>query len=240
MAIALNVGRSRINLLSLILALYLFSTGVYITLGDDFNVPAVWVFLTSFVPIVIGFSFALTGLILFLLCQRLDANGFCEVWTFSIGELLTYLAMAQTLSGCVQNLVQAVDATLVGVFAHLQLDAATAAELGGLAEGLHVWMNLGCGIVWGGLTYVAPAVFLYRALVPRWGKWVLGGGYVALLLATCWISAYPYQIKARAAGAQTTMSGFFVRQLWQPALWGASTEELVEFQERRAGTLFEQ
>ena len=51
MAIALNVGRSRINLLSLALALYLFATGVYITLGDDFNVPAVWVFLTSFIPI---------------------------------------------------------------------------------------------------------------------------------------------------------------------------------------------
>jgi hypothetical protein len=239
MAIALNVGRSRINLLSLVLALYLFATGVYITLGDEFDVPAVWVFLTSFVPIVIGFSFALVGLILFLLCQRLDADGTCEVWTFSIGELLTYLAMAQTLSGCVQNLVRAVDSTLVGVFEYLQLDAATTAELGSLAEGLHGWMSLGCGIVWGGLIYVAPAVFLYRALVPRWGKWALGGGYVVLLLVTFWVSAYPYQIKARTAGAQTTMSGFFVRQFWQPELWGAETAELAEFQKRRAETLFE-
>ena len=110
MAIALNGGRSRINLLSLVLALYLFATGVYITLGDSFDIPA--------------------------------------------------------------------------------------------AE--------------------------------------LGGGYVALLLVTCWISAYPYQIKARAAGAQTTMSEFFVRQFWQPALWSAETAELAEFQKRRAGTLFKQ
>ena len=117
------------------------------------------------------------------------------------------------------------------------MDAATAAELGSLAEGLHVWLKLGCGVTWAGLIYVAPVVYLRRALVPRWGKWALGGFYVALLLSIFWISAYPYQIKARTTGARTTMSGFFVRQFWQPALWGTDMQELAQLERKRAEAL---
>ena len=89
MNIALNVGRSRISILSITLALYLFSIGVYISLGRDLEVAPVWVFLTSFVPIVLGFALALSSLMLFLLSQRLDPTGSCEIWTFTVGELLT-------------------------------------------------------------------------------------------------------------------------------------------------------
>lgn len=43
--------------------------------------------------------------------------------------------------------------------------------------------------------------------------------HVLLLLAVCWISAFPYQIKARSAGKPGTIGGYFVAQFWQPGLW---------------------
>jgi len=60
--IDLNVGRSRLTILSISLALFLFGTGVFVSLGQHYVVRPVWVFLTSFVPITIGFALTLASL----------------------------------------------------------------------------------------------------------------------------------------------------------------------------------
>ncbi len=230
MDIVLNVGRSRISILSITLALYLFSIGVYISLARDLEATPAWVFLTSFVPIILGFSLALSSLMLFLLSQRLDPVGLCEIWTFSIGELLMYLALAQTLSGGLSNFVTAVAAVLSQVPRTAGLDPAAAGEIQGLATGLYFSLQAACGLIWGGLVYVAPAVFVYRIPLRRDRKWVLLTGYALALLSVFWISAYPYQIKARTAGKSTTLTYFFARQFWQPSLWRAGVSEFADLQ----------
>jgi len=233
MNIALNVGRSRISILSITLALYLFSIGVYISLARDLEAVPVWVFLTSFVPIVLGFSLALSSLMLFLVSQRLDSSGICEIWAFSVGELLMYLALAQTLSGALSNFVTAIAAVLSHVPRMAQLDPATAGEIRGLATGLYFSLQAAAGVIWGLLVYAAPAVFVYRIPIRRDRKWVLLTGYALALLSVFWISAYPYQIKARTAGRSTTMTYFFARQFWQPSLWRAGISEFADLQKKR-------
>ncbi len=233
MNIALNVGRSRVSILSITLALYLFSIGVYISLARDIEAIPAWLFLTSFVPIILGFSLALSSVMLFLLSQRLDSTGFCEIWTFSIGELLMYLALAQTLSGGLSNFVTSIGAALTHVPRMAQLGPAAAGEIQGLATGLYLSLQAACGLIWGLLVYAAPAVFVYRIPLRRDRKWVLLAGYALALLSVFWISAYPYQIKARTAGKSTTLTYFFARQFWQPSLWRAGVSDLADLQKKR-------
>ena len=234
MNIALNIGRSRSSILSITLALYLFSIGLYISLAQDIHAVAAWVFLTSFVPIILGFALALSSLVLFLLSQRLDSIGSCEIWTFSVAELLMYLALAQTLSGSLSNFVTAIPAALSQVPRTLQLGPTAAAEIQGLATGLYLSLQATCGVIWCLLVYVAPAVFVYRIPLRRDRKWMLVTGYVFALLSIFWISAYPYQIKARAAGKPTTLTYYFARQFWQPSLWRAGVSEIADLQKKRA------
>jgi hypothetical protein len=234
MNIALNIGRSRSSILSITLALYLFSIGVYISLAQDLDAVPAWIFLTSFVPIILGFTLALSSLLLFLLSQRLDAIGSCEIWTFSVAELLMYLALAQTLSGGLSNFVSAIGAALSQVPRIFQLDPAVAGEIRGLATGLYFSLQAACGLIWGLLVYAAPAVFVYRIPLRRDRKWVLITGYAIALLGVFWISAYPYQIKARTAGKSTTLTYYFARQFWQPSLWRAGVSEVADLQRKRS------
>jgi hypothetical protein len=217
--IHLNVGRSRLSILSIALALFLFGAGLFVSLGQHYEVRPVWIFLTSFVPITIGFALTVASLLIFLLSQRLGARTSCEIWSFCCGELLMYLALAQTLSGCLQNFVIAIAAVLGVTPQELALAPDVAREVGELSGRLSGLLLLATGLVWGFVVYVAPVLFLLRIGIPRRGKWLLGAAYVAVLLAVFWISAFPYQIKARSAGQPGTLGGYFVSQFWQPALW---------------------
>jgi hypothetical protein len=236
MDIHLNVGRSRINILSIALALFLFSTGVFISLGQEYNVRSVWVFLTSFVPITIGFSVTLSSMMLFLLSQRLDSSSSCEINTFTAGELLMYVALAQTLSGCIQNFVLAVVNVPRAAPTELALGPGPAAEILALAGRLGSLMEWIIGLTWAFLIYVAPSVLLLRIGLPRRRKYMFGAGYIALLLLVFWISAFPFQIKAQAAGRPGSLGGYFVRQFWQPALWTETVPELVRTTQKPAAT----
>ena len=217
--IHLNVGRSRLTILSIALALFLFGAGLFVSLGRQYDVRPVWIFLTSFVPITLGFALTLASLLIFLLSQRLGARGSCEIWSFCCGELLMYLALAQALSGCLQNFVIAIAGVLGVTPQELALAPDVAREVGELSSRLSGLLLLATGLVWGFVIYVAPVLFLLRIGIPRNGKRLLGAGYVVLLLVVFWISAFPYQIKARSAGRSGTLGGYFVSQFWQPALW---------------------
>jgi hypothetical protein len=217
--IDLNVGRSRLTILSIALALFLFGAGLLVNLGQQYEVRAVWLFLTSFVPITLGFALTLAALLTFLLSQRMGARGSCEIWSFCCGELLMYLALAQAMSGCLQNFVIAIAGVLRITPQELAFAPEIAREVGGLSSRLSNLLLLVTGLVWGCIVYAAPVLFLLRIGIPRRGKWLLGAAYLVLLLVVFWVSAYPYQIKARSAGRPGTLGGHFIAQFWQPSLW---------------------
>lgn len=219
MDLDLNVGRTRLTILSITLALFLFATSVYLNLGGDLGVRPMWAFLGSFIDIMLGFAVTLLSLLLFVVCQRLSSVGRCEPLTFAVGELLMYLALALALSGSLGRYVSALDLVLREIPASRGLDAAAASEFAGAAGTLSGTVTLVAGLTWGVLIYVAPAVFLVRCPLPRRRKRWLAGGYLVTVLLVFWISAYPYYLKDRAAGRPASLSSYFVRQLWQPALW---------------------
>ena len=219
MDIALNVGRSRLTILSITLALFLFATSVFLDIGEQMEIRATWVFLTSFVAIVLGFSLTVLSLLLFLISQRLDSAGNCEIWTFSCGELLMYVALAQTLSGGLGTYVSAIANTLAGVPGALALGPEATGAFGKAASNLSGLLRLGTGLVWGIILYVAPVVFLLRVNLARSKRGWLAVGYVALLLSVFWISAFPYHLKARASGKPSNLGVHFTRQFCQPLLW---------------------
>jgi len=227
--IDLNVGRSRLSILAIVLALFLFGAGLFVSLGQQYEVRAVWLFLTSFVPITLGFALTVAALMIFLLSQRLGARGSCEIWSFCVGELLMYVALAQALSGCLQNFVIAITGVLRVTPQELALAPEIAREVGGLSSRLSSLLLLVTGLVWGSIVYAAPVLFLLRIGLPRKGKWLLGAAYLVLLVVVFWVSAFPYQIKARSAGRPGTLGGYFVQQFWQPSLWLEGAPDVRKF-----------
>jgi hypothetical protein len=227
-AIALNVTRTRITVLGFALALYLFSIGILLQLAQSRGVPAAWVFLTSMVPLSVGFSLAAAAMLLLVVSQRLDAVGSCEIWTFSFGELLTYAAMAQTLSGGLQYLFTAITSPALLDSVLQGLDASTIADVRALSGELSGWLIFIVGAIWFTLMYVAPAAFIVRTPLPRKRKWVLGVAYALILTVVSVPAAYAYRIHARVAGDEGSFAGTLVRQLWQPAMWGPPDELILK------------
>jgi hypothetical protein len=220
MAVAINVARTRVTALGFTLALYLFSIAILVDLAQEREVPALWVFLTSFVPLAVGFAMALAALLMFVVSERLDLTGHSEIWTFSIGELLTYMALAQALTGGFQYLFTSVSVPLILEPALSGSDVATATEVRLLSRSMGFLLLMIGGGVWFLLMYAAPVVFLIRNPLPWVRKWLLAVAYALILLTVFVPSAFAYQIHSRAAGASTTVGGFLVRQVWQPSLWG--------------------
>ncbi len=75
---------------------------------------------------------------------------------------------------------------------------------------------------------IRPEVCSAATVTPLIGP--AAPGYALALLSVFWISAYPYQIKARTAGKSTTLTYYFARQFWQPSLWGAGVWEVGDLQ----------
>lgn len=219
MKIALNVNRTRITVLGFTLALQFFLIGALIALGSQHNVRSVWVFLPSFAQIATAFTLAMAALLLVTIAQRLDPEGSVNPWWFSIGELLMYLALAQTLSAALQLFVGSFVLMVRDIPLYLAGSPKLASEAEKAALRLTAGIQLLSALVWAVVIYVAPAVFLVKNPLPRRRKLQLLAGYAVMLAMVFWISSTAYFVHARARGESPSHVRLFVQHVWQPHLW---------------------
>jgi hypothetical protein len=233
MQIALNVNRTRITVLGFNLAVLLFLTGSLFAIGRHLEVRAMWIFLPSYAQISIGISLTFASLMLILISQRFDSPHSVGPLWFSSGELLMYLALAQTLGAASQLFVGGFVFTFQELPAEL-VGSAAAAEISRTGQHLTGWIHAFAAVVWFGVTYFAPGVFLFRLSLARRRKLVLGAGYVVVLSVVFWISSSAYHLHARARGENASRIVKFVEQVWQPRLWRDPSLSVTEFPGVRA------
>lgn len=217
--IEMNVARTRITVLGFALALCLFASSTLLSIGQAYNVSAVWVFLPSFVSLSLGFSLTFISLLLFVASLRLDRGGTSQIWPFSFGELLMYLALSQVLAGGFQYLATGLLYVFHNVPERTGLSLEQLQAVAPLAETLTFWLTLCTGLGWAASIYLAPGYFLIRNPLPWNRKWILAVTYFVLLISIAWISSLSHQIHARAAGRAENRGAHFAQQFVQPLLW---------------------
>lgn len=217
--IALNVTRTRVTILSFILAIDLFTFGILANLRISEGPQVFWIFMSTSVPIILSFCLAILALWVLVVSIHLDPVGNSNLWTFSIGELLMYSSMQQTINGTISKIYFQITASLGRFVSSSELSAEQSELIQSSVESLNKMLRFISGATWLGIGYIAPAVLIIRLPLPWRRKWILTGGYLALLTLLSLISAYPYHISKVANGESMSFFCAFLKQYWQPATW---------------------
>lgn len=217
--IALNITRTRVTILSFILAIDLFALGILANLQLSEGPQVFWIFMSSVVPITLSFCLAILALWVFIISQPFDLVGNSNLWTFSIGELLMYSSLEQTISGTISKICFQTNARLRQFVSSSEISVTQPELIQSSVEFLNKILVFINGATWLGIAYVAPAVLIIRLPLPWRRKWILAGGYLVLFSFLSLISGYSYHILKLAGGESVTFFGSFLKQYWQPATW---------------------
>ncbi len=97
-----NITRTRVTVLGFNFTIVIFLSGFIVGNSGHPIELAIWYHLNEFVALFSGLLFGFFALYLYLFSQDLDLEGASGIWSFTFAEVLTYIALAQTLSGAAQ------------------------------------------------------------------------------------------------------------------------------------------
>lgn len=185
--VAINVMRARITILGFNVAIITFQISELSLVGGAVALPGLdrAVHITSGTALFMGLALSIMAMVSFIVSGAFDRNGACDHWTLLAGDLLMYLALAQTVSGFFGpfqfelSRVSLPDPTQARAFALIR----TALAFAG-------------GVAWVMATYLGPLVSLARSPFSRRATLGLGLGYLLLLLglAGLWATAMKLQM----------------------------------------------
>ena len=216
--IALNVTRTRVTVLvfNLTIIAFMFSILKALAAGTDNHIAA---HLTSSIALFAGFCLTLLGLLLLLASQNLDSEGLSRPFLFTLGSIVTYLALSQTITAFMHEYLLAIQSTVAasqpGDTGYVQ-NAVRVHDLSDLA--LLILFAMGGG-VWIAITYGGPLHGILRAPLRVNRRWVLLGCYFALQIPIYWVSARAWQLQYAPAEQSVNIGGLFALQFVQPLLW---------------------
>ena len=171
--IAVNVMRARLTILGFNLAIITFQLNNMRQLDGGIDLPGVDfpVHITAAASLFMGLALSLVSMVCFIASCGLDKIGTCDHWSLVLGDLLMYLALAQTVAG------------FFGPFQHT-LGQVSLSELDQAREfaSIHTAITMAGGIAWFSAQYVGPVVSYLRSPFTRTATVALGGVYLLLVL----------------------------------------------------------
>jgi len=214
--IALNVTRTRVTVLMFNLTVITFLFSFLAANPVAGNRVA---HLSTSVALFVGFCLTLLGLWLLLYSQQMDEQGLSRPWPFSLGSMITYLALSQTVTAFMHEY-------LLSVSGELGASQAIGPQGSGVLTGLEalgdtpILMLTGMGaILWALITYVGPLLACLRSPVERSRRWLLAGFYVALQGPIYWVYAGAWHLEYGSPEQTPGMPALFALQFAQPLLW---------------------
>ena len=200
--VAVNVMRARLTMLGFNLAFItlrtsqakLFEGGVHLAGLEGL------IHLSTGTALLTSVGLSLAAMTVFLLSTILDERGVCEPRLLAMGDLLMCLAIGQAVIGYFSPYLNVIAAQLDSDIEHTLL-------VGRIGDGIRL---LG-GAVWCLVTYVAPAVFLWRSPCARRTLVLMAFAYLLLLLLVgqC-------RVLAQMIETPELMPDFFERFLLMP------------------------
>jgi hypothetical protein len=152
--VAINAIRARLTVLGFNLAITTFQISNTRGLGggSHFEGFETTVHLSVGMILLIGVALSFTSMVAFLTSSALDREGTCDHWTLLAGDLLMYLALAQTIAGFFSPYLRLLDAASMPAVA--EQEAVSAMRIGIAVAGAMAWVLA---------AYVGPIVSLVRA-----------------------------------------------------------------------------
>ena len=187
--VAINAIRARLTILGFNLAITTFQISNMSRLGGGSPLDGLEIILHlgTGTMLLMGVALSIAAIIAFITSSALDREGTCDHWTLLAGDLLMYLALAQTVAG------------FFGPYMRLLDMMARQAASGGEELSL-IWngMAVAGSVPWFLAAYVGPIVSLLRSPHDRTTKWLHVAAYVVVLMgiSRVWSAAQLFEGEA--------------------------------------------
>ena len=171
--VAINAIRARLTILGFNLAITTFQINNMRGLGGGTRIDGLELalHLGTGTVLLTGVALSIASMVAFITSSALDREGTCDHWTLLAGDLLMYLALAQTVVGFFGPYLDLLEA--VSMPAEAEQESLSVIRIGMAVAGTAPWVLA---------TYVGPIVSLVRSPHDRVTKLLHAAGYLVALI----------------------------------------------------------
>ena len=171
--VAVNVMRARLTILGFKLAIITFQINELRILSGGITLPGLdhTLYLSAAAALFLGLALSLVAMVCFIASNALDREGTCNHWSLLAGDLLMYLALAQTAAGFFGAFTSELDKVGLADPQEARMYARVIAAI-----------DVAGAITWVMAIYLGPLVSLLRSPYGRRITGALGLAYLVLLL----------------------------------------------------------
>ena len=206
--ISLNVTRTRVTLLGFNLSVVAFLSAMILEARGE---AAFTHHLPGMASLFLSFALSFLSAICLLSSQEIDREGHSRPLLFSIGDVLMYVALSQSLAAMMRSSLSAIDKTVEHVDITYASDNAGSVVLMILAAvGVAAWM----------LTiYVGPAVSIRRSPTEGKSKLTVIAVYALTVLLTFAVATDAHMVQDAVLNDPEPVWKIFLWQFMQPLTW---------------------
>ncbi len=206
--VAINAIRARLTILGFNLAITTFQITNTRGLGggSHFEGFETTVHLGAGMVLLTGVALSIASMVAFITSSALDREGTCDHWTLLAGDLLMYLALAQTVVGFFGPYLRLLEG--VSLRTEAEQEALSAIRIGMAVAGSAPWILA---------IYVGPIVSLVRSPHDRVTKLLHAAGYLGVLVCVSrlWWAAQRIEGRTLAGdGSPSAWLSAFAAPLW--------------------------
>ncbi|GGB20822.1 hypothetical protein [Agarivorans gilvus] len=208
--IAVNVMRARLTLISFNIAIVSFQLSQRFNMAGGIDIPGFnhpLHFRVS-MALLLALALSLLAVVAFISSSALDEVGACDHWSFILGDLFMYLALANTVTGFFSPLNDSLNLVVQQIPAQ-----ASQAEL--LRKAV---FYLG-SVAWLAAIYLGPLVSLLRSPFSKRLNLRMALLYVGLLLVMFWLNYQVELFELSNSGSASLLLPRFVFEFFQPLVW---------------------
>ncbi len=207
--ISLNITRTRITLLGFNLSVIAFLISVMLAAHQDqaftHHVPAMGSLFVAFVLSIVSAT-------CLLMSQELDEHGASRPWLFSIGDILMYLALSQSVAGLCRKYLGAVAAAVE----YTQEGYAAAQGTGDVL----IFILAGLGLLAWALTfYLGPCLSILKSPLKRQERLLLTGFYFVMVAVIILVAIEGHLLQDAVLDDPEPLWRVVLTQFAQPLTW---------------------
>lgn len=208
--IAINVMRARLTIIGFNIAIVSFELSQRFNMAGGIDIPGFnhpLHFRVS-MALLLALALSLLAVVAFISSSALDEVGACDHWSFIVGELLMYLALANSITGFFSPLNDSLNLVVQQMpeqVSQAQLLRRAVFYLGSVA--------------WLAAIYLGPLVSLLRSPFSRRLNLGMALSYVGLLLMMFWLNYQVVLFELTSKDGPSFGLPRFIVEFFQPLVW---------------------
>ncbi len=207
--IAVNVMRARLTILGFNLAIITFQIKELPALDGGIQLPGLGkdLYVSAAAALFLGMALSIMAMVSFIASCAMDRDGTCNHWSLLAGDLLMYLALAQTVVGFFGAFHSEFERVVLSDPEQARLFALT-------SDVTHAFG----GVAWALAAYLGPVVSLLRSPFGRRADVALALAYVVLLLLVGRVWTMALQLEAQSSDLESSLVSW-LKGLVAPLVW---------------------